>query len=365
MRRFHPPALVALFLALFAVVGFAGCSSTNPYYAPEKTHHRPQGFVNSDGQQVSKPFSMLLRWWRERWAQSLPPPPARFVSGYGGFEVLAPDAQMLRANRTRTTVTWVGHATLLVQVGGLNVLTDPHFSERAFPVQWIGPRRRVPPAMPISALPRIDLVVISHNHYDHLDRDSVLALNAQPGGPPLFAVPLGVDLWMREQGIENVRRFDWWDMLRLPQAPGTELHFVPAKHWSSRTPFDRNATLWGGWVLRNPGFSFYFAGDTGYSARDFNAIGERFGGFDLAAIPVGAYEPRWFMGEQHVDPAQAVQIHRDVRARRSMGIHWGAFELTDEPLDAPIGALPAAVSAAGLPRDAFEVWKHGETRVFP
>lgn len=363
MSRLRPSIALALLVALIAGAGFAGCSSTNPYYAPEKIHHRPDGFVNSDGQQVSKPFSMLLRWWRERWSQGLPAAPAQFVQGYGGFEVRTPDVEMLRDNRTRTTVTWVGHATLLVQVDGLNILTDPHFSERAFPVQWMGPRRRVPPAMPLGALPRIDLVVISHNHYDHLDRDTVLALNRQPGGPPLFAVPLGVDLWMRDQGISNVRRFDWWDMFRLPQLPGAELHFVPAKHWSSRTPFDRNTTLWGGWVLRTPGFSFYFAGDTGWSPADFEAIGARLGPFDLAAIPVGAYEPRWFMGEQHVDPTEAVLIHRAVRARRSVGIHWGAFELTDEPLDAPIGALPAALDAAGVPREQFEVWKHGETRV--
>ena len=156
---------------------------------------------------------------------------------------------------------------------------------------------------------------------------------------------------------DRVAAFDWWQQQAYS---GVELHFVPAQHWSARSLVDRNATLWGGWVVRTKDFSFYFAGDTGYS-RDFADIGERFGGFDLAAIPVGAYLPRWFMKDQHVDPDEAVQIHKDVRSRLSIGIHWGSFELTDEPLDAPIGDLDDARRRMGVSADEFRLLRPGQT----
>jgi L-ascorbate metabolism protein UlaG (beta-lactamase superfamily) len=246
-------------------------------------------------------------------------------------------------------------------MGGLNILTDPHFSQRAFPVQWLGPRRKTPLPAQLAQLPRIDLVAISHSHFDHLDRDTVHALIAQAGEQPVFLAPLGVHRWLRDEGATRVETFDWW---QSRDVLGIKVDFVPVHHWSQRSAFDRNRTLWGGWALRAPGFSFLFVGDTGY-APVFAEIGARFGGFDLAAVPIGAYEPRWFMKDQHVDPAEAVRIHRDVRARRSVAIHWGTFELTDEPLDAPMAALPAALDAAGLPRSDFFLMHHGETRRYP
>ncbi len=346
-------------LLVFAALLLASCTAVNPYYDATRPHHRPDGFANNYGPAGGKPFGELLAWYVERTRNGDPKPPSTHVNGYD-FPVVKPDLAMLQANRERITATWIGHSTLLLQVAGLNILTDPQFSARAFPVQWAGPKRRAPLPMTIAQLPRIDLVLISHNHYDHLDHDSVTALQAQAGGPPLFLAPLGVDLWLKDQGVTRVERFDWWDRRTLL---GVEVHFVPAQHWSARGLFDRNASLWGGWVVRAPGFDFYFAGDTGYS-RDFADIGARFGGFDLAAIPVGAYLPRWFMKEQHVDPAEAVRIHRDVKARRSIGIHWGTFELTDEPLDAPIGELPEALRAQGVPAEAFVLFRHGETRVY-
>ncbi|MEO9102249.1 MAG: MBL fold metallo-hydrolase [Burkholderiaceae bacterium] len=335
----------------------------NPYFDSTKPHHRADGFVNSDGSSASKPLSALLQWFYERWRDDLPPAPSQYVDGYAGFSVDRPDVAWLKANHTQPAVTWIGHATLLVQMGGINVLTDPHFSERTFAVQWAGPKRRVPLPMQLAELPHIDLVLISHNHYDHLDRDTVRALNSQAGGAPLFAVPLGVERWLREQGITNVQAFDWWDQQPLPTAPQVAIHSVPAHHWSSRTATDRNRTLWGGWVVQAADFSFYFAGDTGYSA-DFTEIGRRFPGLDLAAIPVGAYEPRWFMKTQHVNPPEAVQIHQDLGVRRSIGVHWGTFDLTDEPMDAPIGALPAARDAAGVAPEAFMLLRHGQTMTF-
>lgn len=360
--RLAAAALLGVGIIVLGAALVACASPGNPYYDPSKRHHRPDGFTNNYGPPGGKPFSELFRWWRERSAAGLPKPPSMHVAGYAAFPVVRPDLAVLRDNRTRTTATWIGHATLLVQIGGLNILTDPQFSERAFMVQWAGPQRRVPVPVTLAELPRIDLVLISHSHYDHLDSTTVQALNRQPGGPPLFMVPLGIERWMHAHGVERVQRFDWWDHASVPGATGIEIHFVPAQHWSARSPFDRNRTLWGGWVVKSSRFSFYFAGDTGYS-KDFADIGERFGGFDLAAIPVGAYEPRWFMQAQHVNPAEAVQIHRDVRAKRSIGVHWGTFELTDESLDEPIGALADALRAANVPADDFHLYRHGETRV--
>ena len=348
---------VTVVLSLLAAL--AGCARVNPYFDPAKPHHTPEGFRNTYGPAGGKPISDLLRWYVDRTSNGLPPPPSKHVNGYD-FPLARPDLEWLRSNRTEPSVTWISHATLLIQIGGINILTDPHFSERAFAVQWWGPRRRVPLPVRLDELPPIDLVVISHSHYDHLDRETVLALNAQAGGPPLFLVPLGIERWLAGQGIRHARALDWWDREAFR---GLDIHFVPAQHWSARTPFDRNSTLWGGWVIRSPAFSFYFAGDTGYS-RDFHDIGARFGGFDVAAIPVGAYLPRWFMKDQHVDPDEAVQIHLDVKARLSIGIHWGSFELTDEPLDAPIGDLARARAKHGVNDEAFVLLRHGETRRF-
>jgi L-ascorbate metabolism protein UlaG (beta-lactamase superfamily) len=352
-----PKRRIASVALLGAVI--TGAASANPYFDPSRAHHRADGFVNNYGPPGGKPLSDLLKWFHERSSNGLPRAPSTHVDGYA-FPVIRPDLDFLRANRDEVSVTWIGHSTLFLQLGGLNILTDPHFSARAFMVQFAGPQRMGTLPVRLDELPRVDLVLISHNHYDHLDLDTVLALCAQPGGSPLFVAPLGVDLWLRAQGIERVERFDWWEEKRLL---GMDVHFVPAQHWSSRTPWDRNSTLWGGWVLKTADFSFYFAGDTGYS-KDFEDIGARFGGFDLAAIPVGGYLPRWFMKEQHVNPEEAVRIHLDVKARRSIGIHWGTFELTDEPLDEPIGELPAARRAHGVPAEDFVLFRHGETRVY-
>jgi L-ascorbate metabolism protein UlaG (beta-lactamase superfamily) len=190
----------------------------------------------------------------------------------------------------------------------------------------------------------------------------VQALNAQPGGPPLFLVPLGIKAWMAEKGIANVEELDWGDETR---AAGLDVWFVPSQHWSARGPTDRAETLWGGWVVKTPPgaarpYSFCFVGDTGYS-KDFSDIGEAFGGFDLALIPIGAYAPRWFMHAQHVDPEEAVRLFRDLRAKRAIGIHWGTFELADDPLDEAPKLLADAVAKAGLAPDAFTVLRHGQT----
>jgi L-ascorbate metabolism protein UlaG (beta-lactamase superfamily) len=272
--------------------------------------------------------------------------------------VLKPDAGFLAANRSEPTLTWIGHATLLVQIGGVNLLTDPHFTERASPVGFAGPKRRVPPALSLAELPHIDAVVISHNHYDHLDAGTVRQLNRQAGGAPRFFVPLGLKAWFAQEGIDNVVELDWWEHI---EHMGLDVHLVPVQHWSARTPWDRNRTLWGGWMVEHPSLRFFFAGDTGYS-KDFADIRGRFGPIDLAAIPVGCYEPRWFMKANHVNPEESLQIHRDLGARRSVGIHWGTFRLTDERLDEPPQKLAQALAAAGVAQEEFFLMKHGELR---
>jgi L-ascorbate metabolism protein UlaG (beta-lactamase superfamily) len=292
-------------------------------------------------------------FWRWKWEQLRDGVPRNPEGGYR-FETAAPQ---LAAN---PSVTWVGHATVLLRVGGLSVLTDPQFSERASPVRFAGPRRVVPPVPALSELPHIDAVVVSHNHYDHLDLASVRKLAAQPGGSPRFFVPLGLKEWFERRGIRDVTEMDWWQSQRLG---GLTIDLVPVQHWSKRTLSDTNQSLWGGWVLRHPELAFFFAGDSGYS-QDFRDIRAKFGGFDLAAIPIGAYAPRWFMQIMHLDPAEAVQVHKDINARRSLAIHWGTFaHLTDEILYEPPQRLAEERKKAGLTEDDFFVLRHGETRV--
>lgn len=333
-----------------------GCAASNPYFDSSKPHHRPDGFVNSDGTIVSKPFSDLLRWYRERYGKDLPPPPGEFIASYEDFPLKPFDKSQLQ-DYSDKTATWLGHATVMVRANGFTLLTDPHFSVRAFPVQWMGPSRKVRSPARVENLPKIDAVVISHSHYDHLDHNTVVKL-AKQQPDTLFLVPLGLERLLKSWGVKNVKEMDWWQTHTMGE---NEITFVPAYHWSARTLTDRNKSLWGGWTLKNRALSFYFSGDTGYNDRDFTEIGKRLGPFDISAIAVGAYEPRWFMKAQHINPDEAVQIHKDVRSKYSMGMHWGTFELTDEPLDQPIGDLRVALEQQEVLAEQFQLLGHGDT----
>ena len=340
-----------------------------PERAPAAPHHRNGGFQNNYIEFGPRGLADFLRWRWDAWRQSLPPAPAQATPA------VTPDLDFISRNAKagaamQPAVTWIGHATVLAQVGGLNVLTDPIFSERASPVSFAGPRRAQPPGLSLQQLPHIDLVVISHNHYDHCDAGSLQALHAQAGGPPLFLVPLGLKAWAAELGIHNVEEMDWWQTRRLG---AVDVVMTPVQHWSGRSLNDRLQTLWGGWALFAPDAHVFFAGDTGYSP-DFADIARRFearqtaqagGGFDVALIPIGAYAPRWFMKEQHVDSDEAVRMHNDLRAKRSLGIHWGTFELTDEAPDEPPRALAQSLQRAGLGDDLFFVLALGQTRKLP
>ncbi len=359
------------FVVLFGVLSLISCASVNDDYNPAKKHHRPEGFQNNYIENIDKSRLDLLRWKWQSTIAGLPKPPEQPTP------IVQPDVNFLSSNAgaaQQPAITWIGHATMLVQMGGLNILTDPHFSQRAGPVQFAGPKRAQKPGMDLKDLPRIDAVLLSHNHYDHLDTNTVKALNAQAGGPPLFIVPLGVKKWFAAQGITNVQQLDWWDKQTVKTASGeVEVHFTPVQHWSARGPGDRRASLWGGYAVFASDFQMYFSGDTGYSqdfldtqkhfaARQTDSLG---GSFDIALIAVGAYAPRWFMKEMHINPEEAVQIHLDLKAKRSIGVHWGTFDLTDESLDQPPKDLAIARAAKKLPQEAFDVMAIGQTLKLP
>jgi N-acyl-phosphatidylethanolamine-hydrolysing phospholipase D len=334
-----------------------------------KPHHTPQGFRNNYVDNVLKGFRDLVRWQLERRRTHAPPPPTLQIPEQQA------DLEFIRTNAESgaqmiPAVTWIGHASTLVQAGGLNVLTDPVFSTRVSPVSFAGPKRWQPPGIALTDLPHIDVVLVSHNHYDHLDRPSIQRLSRQPGGSPLFLMPLGLKAWLHKLGIDNAVELDWWEHHSVR---GMEFHFTPAQHWSGRSLSDRNKTLWGAWSVFGPDFQWFFSGDTGYS-RDFLDTRERFaarqgpaqgGGFDVALIAVGACLPRWFMQQQHVDLDEAVQIHLDLQAKRSLGVHWGTFALADDPLDQPLHLLAAARDAKGVAADDFFLLPVGGTRRLP
>ena len=351
--------------------------SVNPYFDARKPHHRPGGFQNRYVDFVPRGLGDLLRWRWQAWRAGAPRPPQTLPP------VVAPDLAGLRANAAagvaaRPTLTFIGHASTLLQLplggGVLHVLTDPVFSDRVSPFSFVGPKRMQPPGLAPAQLPAIDVVLISHNHYDHLDDASVRALARQPGGPPLFVVPLGLAPWMRRRGIDTVVELDWWDTHRVMRGgAAAEVTLTPSQHWSGRGLHDRLATLWGGYAVLVPDFHFFFAGDTGYSP-DFRDIRAHFaaqqqpaqgGGFDLALLPIGAYEPRWFMKDQHVNPAEAVQIFQDLGCKRAMAVHWGTFQLTDEALDEPPRALHQALKAQNINGQDFQVLAIGQTWRLP
>lgn len=350
---------------------YALAAHANHGFDPARPQHTPQGFRNVTGAQVDKPFSWLLRWKWDAWREGLP------AAAQQATPVATAQLQALKVNTDPVrrigaqaprpplpSATWIGHATVLVQSAGLNILTDPVFSERASPVSFFGPPRAQPPGIALAELPTIDVVLISHNHYDHLDLRSAVQLNERSGGRTLFLVPLGIKALLAGEGIANVVELDWWDVYRHE---GVEFHLVPVQHWSARGLRDRMETLWGGWAVFAPDLRWYFSGDAGYS-RHFAETRERLAAhgrdgalFDLALLAIGAYAPRWFMREQHMDPAEALQAHRDLGARRSLGIHWGTFQLTDEALDEPPRALAAARAQQGVPEQEFFVLPIGGT----
>ncbi|MFI5333764.1 MAG: MBL fold metallo-hydrolase [Chlamydiales bacterium] len=238
------------------------------------------------------------------------------------------------------SVIWINHSTALIEINGLRLLTDPIWSPRCSPFSCVGPKRKHPPGLAISELPKIDLVLISHDHYDHLDKSTIKALHAK-FPDILWLVPMGVKEWFLKRGIAKVKELGWWEESSFT-FPTLELKAtgVPAQHFSGRSAVGINPTLWMGWVVEFTRANgevkcLYFVGDTGYNPYDFKAIGARWKTIDLSLIPIGSYSPRKFMKSVHVDPEESVRIHNDVRSKLSLGIHWKTFDLSDEPMNQP------------------------------
>ncbi len=287
---------------------------------------------------------------------------ASSIAGRSGAPAcVANDGAFLRENARHSipTATWIGHATLLVQMGNLSFLTDPIWSPTASPISWLGPRRYAAPGVALDALPPIDFVLISHSHYDHLDLPTLVRL-AQRDPATRFLVPLGNAALLRDAGIEHVEEFDWGQGARVGAVEAT---CVPSQHWSQRGLFDARRSLWCAWVVRAPERRFYFAGDSGWFPG-FADVGRVFGPFDLAALPIGAYQPTAMMRPHHLDPEQAVDAGVALRAQRLVGIHFGTFDLSDEPLDEPPRRFRAAAAKAGYSDASSWVLRIGETRAF-
>ncbi|MEP4147528.1 MAG: MBL fold metallo-hydrolase [Halioglobus sp.] len=284
-----------------------------------------------------------------------------FRSGADAPARINNDGAFLRENaqHSKPTVTWVGHATLLVQLEHLTFLTDPTWSNRPSPVPLIGPKRYVAPGIDMDDLPPIDFVVISHNHYDHLDLPTLKKL-AKRSPKTRFFVPLGNAALLQNAGIENVTELDWGASVRFE---GVSIHCLPTQHWSKRSLTDNNESLWSSWAIIGSDRRFYFSGDTGYF-DGFKAIGSRLGPFDLAAVPIGAYEPVEMMHESHMNPEQAVQATQDLRARAAIAMHFGTFDLSDEPLAEPPIRFGNAAENSPLGRENAWILDIGETREF-
>ena len=328
--------------------------AANRYYSgPPSDHFDGTLFFNPDGKLPGR-FTDLLKWQlsgkRSKWPDTNPSP----------FAQAKPAA---RIDGPELLVTMVGHSSLLIQTAGLNILTDPIWSQRASPFSFAGPKRFNPAGVAFDSLPPIDLVLVSHNHYDHLDLATLTRLKATHD--PRVVTPLGNDTII-ENSVPGMRLSapDWGEKVDIGR--GVVIHLEPAHHWSARGGRDRRMALWAGFVLETPAGNIYFAGDTGFhDGINYRLMAQKHGGFRLAILPIGAYEPRWFMASQHQNPQEAVQGMKLCNAAYAAGCHWGTFQLTDEPVDEPVERLSQALDDQGIPRERFRALRPGEVWNIP
>ena len=313
-------------------------------------HHTQIGFRNPEPGFDEKKFRDVIKWAiADRLKGKRPARPSSY-----NFKIVYDPESFQRHYEKPFAVTWIGHSSFLISINGLHILTDPVWSNRASPFRTIGPRRLVAPAVPFADLPRIDIVLISHDHYDHLDLNTVRRL----GNSPRYFIPLKLSPFFRRQGITNISEHDWWEK---ESYKNLDITATPAQHFSGRSFTNRNKTLWCGWVVRSDKINFYFAGDSGYFTG-FREIGRRFGPLDVSFLPIGAYLPRWFMRPVHMSPEEAVQAWLDLGSDIFIATHWGTFDLADEPLDDPPIKLSQEISRRELHRENFWLMQHGETR---
>ncbi len=323
-----------------------------PESRPLSDHFDGQRFFNPGASQARGPGA-ILRWQltrdRARWPARIDNPP-----------YLPPDGFVAPGH---VSLTFIGHSTFLIRLNGpqgvISILTDPIFSERCFPVQWMGPRRVRAPGLALEALPKIDAMLVSHNHYDHMDLPSLRTLHRR--FRPLLLTTLGNARPLADAGIPGAIELDWWDT--APAGP-VQVTATPARHFAARGLRDRNQTLWAGFVLGTPEGQLLFAGDSG-AGPHWAAIRDRLGPPGVALLPIGAYLPRDIMQPVHMDPAEAVQARADLGACHAVGMHFGTFQLTDEAVDAPVKALQRSRAATGLSIEDFDVLGFGETRLMP
>lgn len=335
-------SLILLAGGTFYVVAYHVLSGP-VYRGPKSDHFDGEEFHNLEPTEM-KGLGEVLKWQLTR------------DRGYWPDKVLKVEAtvpvESIEENKAR--VTFINHASLLVQFGNLNVLTDPIWSQRASPFSFAGPERKQEPGVRFEDLPNIHVVVISHNHYDHLDISTLQRL--QQEHDPLFLVPLGVDLLLREHQVTNVIALDWFDSKELDQ--GT-IHALPVKHFSGRGLGDTNQTLWAGYMIEVGALRILFGGDTGYG-EFWKLIQQRFDAIDLAILPIGAYKPEWFMEPIHMSPEEAVLAHLDLKAKQSIGMHFGTFPMADDGIDQPVDDLKKALDQQGVSPGDFKVLQQGE-----
>lgn len=328
-----------------------------PHHAPGGGFRNPWPTAGGDRHR----FADALRWQWQRLRHGVPPDPPREL-----LPVVPGDIARPRTTAGEVRVTWIGHATFLLQVGGWNVLTDPVWSTRASPVRWAGPRRLVPPALRLEDLPPVDVVVLSHDHYDHLDAPTVDRLRDRFGAALRWITPLGYRDWFRRRRVEVVE-LDWWERVVLEDGGRRlEIHAAPAQHWTRRTPLRDADRLWASFALFGAcGARVFFGGDTGYFPG-FPEVRDRLGPFDALLLPIGAYEPRWFMRAVHMNPEEAVQAYGDLgRSGILVPMHWGTFRLTDEDVLEPPRRLREAAARAMLRPENVALLRHGETARIP
>jgi L-ascorbate metabolism protein UlaG (beta-lactamase superfamily) len=341
MRRLLKAAGVTAAAAAVGTVAERLALAAPHYHGPRSDHFDGQKFHNyekgwqREGSFLKWQLTREVGYWRDWFdAPPGPPPPERVGSG-------------------RVRVTFVNHATLLIQMDGVNVLTDPIWSERCSPFSFIGPRRHRPPGIRFDDLPRIDAVLVSHNHYDHLDIPTLWRLRVRSS--PRVVTPLGNALLMARHGLGGASELDWWQQIQL--ADRVKVTLVPARHFCARGLSDRNRNLWGGFVISGPSGHVYFAGDTGFG-RHFEMIAERFKPLRAALLPIGAYLPRWFMEPAHISPPEAVEAHAILRPSLSIPMHYGTFKLGDDGEMQPLDDLRAAIAANHV--ENFRVLDFGE-----
>jgi N-acyl-phosphatidylethanolamine-hydrolysing phospholipase D len=323
--------------------------------AGSPAHHTPKGFKNLY-YDSNRGFGAVLKW-QFGLGPHESPVLSQDEAPFYKPAVAEPELNRIKnPDPNQIQITWVGHSTFIIQMDGINILTDPIFNDRSSPFSFGGIKRLAAPGIRFEDLPPIHAVLISHNHYDHLDKHTIERL----GNKPKYFIPLGLARWFKKRKIDNLIELDWW---QSASSLGLKFHSVPIQHFSGRSPFDQNKTLWSGWIVEAKAGRTFFAGDTGYSPI-FKEIGERFGSMRVSLIPIGAYMPRWFMGPVHVNPPEAIRIHQDTNSQQSIASHWGTFKLSDEPVGEPPLYLEKALKEANLDKNKFLIMKFGETLSF-